>query len=328
MTIAVKITATIERWPIAGTFTIARGSKTHAEVVVATLDEGEFQGRGECVPYPRYGESTANVAATINAFNGPFDRTALLDALPPCAARNAIDCALWDLEARRSGRTVWQLANVPRPVSATTAYTLSLDSPAAMFKQAHTHADRPLLKAKLGTTVHADIERLRGVRAGAPGARLIIDANEGWDFDALTTFLPAAVAANVELIEQPLPADADDCLSGWRVPLIIAADESIHDGTNLATIAERYQAINIKLDKTGGLTRALALAQEAQSLGLTIMVGCMVATSLAMAPAMMLNRVADYVDLDGPLLLRHDRKPGLGYENGKVWMRQGVWGDY
>ena len=318
----------VESWPIAGTFTIARGSKTHAEVVVATLDDGEFQGRGECVPYPRYGESVANVAAAVNAFQGPFERKALLNALPPGAVRNAIDCALWDLQAQRSGSTVWQLANVPTPRSATTAYTLSLDTPAAMGKQAAAHASHPLLKAKLGTTPGADIQRLRRIRAAAPKARLIVDANEGWNLAALNAFLPAAIDANVELIEQPLPANADDCLAGWREPVPIAADESIHDGANLATIAKRYQAINIKLDKTGGLTQALALAQEAQSLGLTIMVGCMVSTSLAMAPAMALASFATYVDLDGPLLLRQDRHPGLRYEQGKVWMRQGVWGDH
>ena len=323
-----KISATVESWPLAGAFTIARGSKISADVVVATVDDGEFQGRGECVPYPRYGESLADVAAAIDGYRGPFDRLALLEALPAGAARNAIDCALWDLQSRRAGVSVWQLADLPPPQSATTAYTLSLDSPAAMGKQAAAHSHRPLLKAKLGTAVAADIERLRRIRDAAPTARLIVDANEGWDFHALTISLPAANDANVELVEQPLPAFADGGLSGYRASVALAADESILDGGNLAAIAERYQAINIKLDKTGGLTRALALAEEARTLGLEIMIGCMVSTSLAMAPAMALTSFARYVDLDGPLLLRQDRPPGLVYEGGLVSLRKGVWGEY
>ena len=321
-----RISATVERWPIAGAFTIARGSKTAAEVVVATIDDGQWQGRGECVPYPRYGESVADVAALVNAFDGPFERTALLDALPAGAARNAIDCALWDLQAKRSGQSVWQLAGVPTPSDVTTAYTIGLDAPDAMAQRAAANDHRPLLKVKLGTDARTDGERLRQVRSAAPNARLIVDANEGWNFATLMALMPIAVDANVELIEQPLPATADDRLADYRGPIPIAADESIRDGTHLAATAERYQAINIKLDKTGGLTRALALAHEAQALGLDILVGCMVATSLAMAPALALASFARYVDLDGPLLLSRDRVPGLAYEGAKVSARDGFWG--
>ena len=323
-----KIAATVESWPIAGPFTIARGSKTAADVVVATVDDGELQGRGECVPYSRYGESIAGVATTIDTYRGPFERSALLAALPAGAARNAIDCALWDLQAKRSGLPVWHLAGVSRPKNTATAYTLSLKSPAAMGRDAAANRHRPLLKAKLGAAVDADIERLRRIRAAAPTARLIVDANEGWDFAALTTFMPAAVDAGVELVEQPLPAEADDDLIGYRPPIAVAADESLRDGTNLAAIAERYQAVNIKLDKTGGLTRALALAREARAMDLPIMVGCMVATSLAMAPALALACFARYVDLDGALLLRRDREPGLTYKGSVVSLPKGVWGDY
>ena len=322
-----KATAAIERWPLARPFTIARGTKTTAEVVVATVADGTLAGRGECVPYPRYGESVAAVAAAIDRFDGPFEREALRHEMPAGAVRNAIDCALWDLEAKRSGLSVWQLAGGARPDFVTTAFTLSLDSPQAMAERAAAERQRPLLKLKLGSCdIGADTERLQAVRQHAPDARLIVDANEGWNGAALEQFMAAAVAAKVELIEQPLAEGADAELARCRWPIPIAADESVRDGSNLAEVAERYQAINIKLDKTGGLTQALALARHAARLELGIMVGCMVATSLAMAPALLLAPCAQVVDLDGPLLLAQDRSPGLRYSSRGISCSADVWG--
>jgi len=323
----VRISAAIESWPIARPFTTARGTKQTARVVVATVTDGNVEGRGECVPYPRYGDEPAVVAATINAFREPFDRRELLDALPAGPARNAIDCALWDLEAKRSGKPAWQLAGVPKPVDIPTAFTLPLDSAPAMGQQAEAEQWRPLLKVKLGSDdVAEDVERLRAVRTNAPGVPLIVDANEGWSMAALAEFAPVAAALGVELIEQPLPEGDDQDLAGFQSPVRLAADESIRDGSNLAVLAARYQAVNIKLDKTGGLTRALALADEACELGLGVMIGCMVATSLSMAPALLLAGRAQIVDLDGPDLLAADREPRLRYVSGGVSYSQAVWG--
>ena len=322
-----KITAAIESWPIARPFTTARGTKQTAHVVVATVTDGNVEGRGECVPYPRYGDRPADVAATINDFQGPFDRRELLDALPAGPVRNAIDCALWDLEAKRSGQPAWKLAGVSRPVEIPTAFTLPLDSPSAMGQQATVERWRPLLKVKLGSDdVAADIERLRMVRTQAPGVGLIVDANEGWNMAALAEFAPVAAALGVELIEQPLPEGDDQDLARFQSPVPLAADESILDGSNLPALATWCQIVNIKLDKTGGLTRALALADEARELDLGIMVGCMVATSLSMAPALLLAGRAQVVDLDGPDLLAADREPGLLYASGCVSYSEAVWG--
>ena len=322
-----RITAAIESWPIARPFTTARGTKQTAHVVVATITDGNVEGRGECVPYPRYGDEPADVAATIRDFRGSFDRHELLDALPAGPARNAIDCALWDLEAKRSGKPAWQSAGVPKPVDIPTAFTLPLDLPSAMGQQAEAEQWRPLLKIKLGSDdVAADIERLRAVRTEAPGPQLIVDANEGWNMAALAEFAPVAAALGVELIEQPLPEGEDQGLAGFHSPVPLAADESIRDGSNLAVLAACYQIVNIKLDKTGGLTRALSLADEARELDLGIMVGCMVATSLSMAPALLLAGRAQIVDLDGPDLLVADREPGLPYVSGCVSYSAAVWG--
>ena len=321
-----KLSATAQRWPLAAPFAIARGVKAHAEVVVATIDDGRRQGRGECVPYARYGETVADVLACLDGFRGPFERQALLAAMPPGAARNAIDCALWDLAAQRSGRPAWELAGVSRPIPCTTAYTLSLDAPAAMAAAAGAVPQRPLLKLKLGGgDIDADVARLRAVRR-ASAARLIVDANEAWSLAELEAFMPAAQDAGVALVEQPLPATQDAALAGRRFPIPLVADESIHDGANLGEVAARYQAVNVKLDKAGGLTQALALVRKARAMQLGIVVGCMVASSLAMAPALLLATFADVVDLDGPLLLARDRPPGLAYEDGQVGWRRGVWG--
>lgn len=321
------VSARLERWPIARPFRIARGVKTAAEVVVATVTQGACQGRGECVPYARYGESPRQVVRTIMDYRGPWTRQGLQAALPAGAARNAIDCALWDLECKRRGRPAWQLADVPAPRGVATAYTLSLDSPPAMGARAAAERHRPLLKLKLGSPdVAADIARLRAVRQSAPDAVLLVDANEGWNMAALRCFAAAANECGVRLIEQPLPEGADAALAGARLPVPVAADESLRDGANLAAVAARYQVANIKLDKAGGLTRALELAREARALGLAVMVGCMVSTSLAVAPALLLAGLAGVVDLDGPALLARDRTPALRYRNDRVSFDSAVWG--
>ena len=322
-----KVTAQLESWPIARPFTISRGTKRTAEVVVATVTDGEFSGRGECVPYARYGETNRRIVRMIEDYRGPFDRDALEDALPAGAARNALDCALWDLAAKRSGNAAWKLAGVSRPVDVVTALTISLDAPERMGDRARDARGRALLKVKLGKhSVALDIERLRAVRANAPAARLIVDVNEGWSLADLEAFVPAALEAGVEMIEQPLAEGADAGLHRFVSPIPLCADESIRDGSNLAGIAARYQAVNIKLDKTGGLTRALALARQARARNMAVVVGCMVSTSLSMAPALLLSKFARFVDLDGPQLLVRDRDPGLEYNDSCLSFSGRVWG--
>jgi L-alanine-DL-glutamate epimerase-like enolase superfamily enzyme len=309
----------VERFPIAGRFVISRGAKTEAVVVVATLSEGEFRGRGECVPYARYGESVESVVAQIEACRPAIEtgagRNDLQKALPAGAARNALDCALWDLEAKRSGMQAFQRAGLAPPAPVITAYTLSLDTPEAMAAAAISAA-RPLLKLKLGSD--GDAERLAAIRAAVPNAALIVDANEAWSPENLAANLAACAAHGVALIEQPLPAGRDAILADITHPVPLCADESLHDRGDLAALRGRYDAINIKLDKAGGLTEALALVDEAAQLGFEVMIGCMVATSLAMAPALLLAGRAQYVDLDGPLLLARDRPDGLVYDGSWV----------
>jgi L-alanine-DL-glutamate epimerase-like enolase superfamily enzyme len=313
-----SLRVTIERWPIAGTFTISRGSKTEAQVVVAEVSEGLYRGRGECVPYGRYGETIEGVAATI-ARMGPeiargLGRGDLQAALPAGAARNALDCALWDLAAKRAQRPVL-----------VTAYTISLGTPQAMATAAEKAATRSLLKVKLGQP--GDPERIRAVRAAAPRAELIVDANEGWTADNLGENLAACAAVGVTLVEQPLPAEADAILAEIPRPIPVCADESVHDRASLKRLAGKYDAINLKLDKTGGLTEAIALAAEAGRMGLELMVGCMISTSLAIAPAMLVAQTARVVDLDGALLLAQDRPDGLRYEGSLVYpATSALWG--
>jgi L-Ala-D/L-Glu epimerase len=315
-----SLNVAIERWPIAGTFTIARGSRTEAVVVVVKVSDGTYAGRGECTPYARYGETVEGVAATIESMRerlaAGLDRDALQSSLPAGAARNALDCALWDIEVKRSGRRVHELAGLAPPRPLTTAYTISLGTPGAMAEAAARAGGRPLLKVKLGGA--GDPARIRAVRASVPRAQLIVDANESWRAENLAENLAACAEAGVTLIEQPLPASDDHALAGIARPILVCADESVHDRGSLAALRERYDAINIKLDKTGGLTEALALAQEARRLGFEIMVGCMVATSLAMAPALLVAQDARIADLDGPLLLAKDRPEGLRYDGSLV----------
>ena len=311
----------IERWPIAGHFTISRGAKTEAVTVVAEVSRGDRIGRGECVPYPRYGETPEATLAALKSMQEPvargLDRQALQAAMPAGAARNALDCALLDLEAKIAGQRVWNLLGRTAPRACTTAYTISLGTPEAMAAATAKAAHRPLLKIKLGGD--GDGARIAAVRTAAPESELIVDANEAWTTDNLEQRLAECAKAGVTLVEQPLPAGQDEALARIRRPLAVCADESVHDRGSLAGLRERYDAVNIKLDKTGGLTEALAMADAAQALGFEIMIGCMVATSLAMAPAMLLTHAARYVDLDGPLLLARDRDAGLRYDGSLVY---------
>jgi L-Ala-D/L-Glu epimerase len=316
---AATLKVEVERWPIAGRFVISRGARTEATVVVATISDGEHQGRGECVPYARYGETVDGVAEEIRAQDqaiaGGMDRGGLAASMAASAARNALDCALWDLEAKRSSIPVARrlgLTSLPL----LTAYTLSLGTPSDMEAAARNAAGRQLLKVKLGG--EGDEARIAAVRRGAPESRLIVDANEAWTLESFDRLMAACVAAGVELIEQPLPAGEDQALERLDRRVPICADESLHVAADLGAVVGRYDAINVKLDKAGGLTEALALVASARTAGMSVMVGCMVGTSLAMAPAVLLAQGADYVDLDGPLLLARDREFALAYPGSLV----------
>ncbi len=312
----VALTVAERRFRLAQAFTISRGSRTEARVVEVRLEADGAVGQGECVPYARYGETVESVISAIEgvrgAVEGDLSREALQAALPAGAARNALDCALWDLEAKRSGRAVWELAGLAAPGPVITAYTLSLEVPDAMRAAAEANAHRPLLKIKLGG--EGDLERLRAVRAGAPAARLMVDANEGWDAAAYAAMAPALLDLGVEMVEQPLPAGNDAALADLDRPLPVCADEAAHDRATLSALAGKYDMVNIKLDKTGGLTEALALRAEAEAAGLGIMVGCMIGSSLSMAPAVLVAQAVRVVDLDAPLLLAEDRASPMTYD--------------
>lgn len=311
-----------ESWPIRGVFRISRGARTEAEVVLVTVTDGGTVGRGECVPYARYGETVDSVIAQIegvaHAVADGVDREGLLGILPAGAARNAVDCALWDLEAKSRGLPAWQIAGLdaaPQPV--TTVYTLSVDSPDAMGEAARENAHRPRLKLKM-TGDGEDLPRVSRIRDNAPGVDLVVDANEAWDLAAYTEIAPKLAALGVSMIEQPLPAGDDAALIGAARPTVVCADESCHDTATLDALEGKYDMINIKLDKTGGLTEALRLKAEAERRGFRVMVGCMIGTSLAMAPGMIVSQGAELVDLDAPLLLAKDREPGLVYDGSTV----------
>ena len=314
------LSVTEERFALAAAFTISRGSKTEAAVLTCMISQEGHVGRGECVPYARYGETIESVRAEITHMSSDIangmSRHQLLAAMKPGAARNAIDCALWDLEAKTSGvRAFTHLdATTPRPVE--TAYTIPLGEPEAMAAQARKHSGRPLLKVKVGTS--DDTSRIEAVTASAPQSRIILDANEGWNEENLAAHLNIAARCGVALIEQPLPAGQDEALRTVNHSVPVCADESVHIADDLEQLVGLYDAVNIKLDKTGGLTAALALQQRARQLEFSIMVGCMVATSLAMAPAVLLAQDADFVDLDGPLLLARDREIALSYNGSLV----------
>lgn len=313
-----ELSVRTERWPLASAFTISRGSKTEAVVVVVELADGTHRGRGESVPYARYGETPDSIVAAIEAMRPALrqglNRLEMQEIMPAGAARNALDCAYWEVNAKAAGRRVYELAGIVAPGPRVTAYTISLGSLSAMAEAAEQAASRPLLKVKLGAADGDDVGRIAAVRRAAPGAELIVDANEGWTADNLLQNLAACADAGVTLIEQPLPEGKDAALAQISRPIPVCADESLHDRAGLDALAGKYDAINVKLDKAGGLTKALALTAAAEQRGFTIMVGCMVATSLAMAPAMLVAPRARVVDLDGPLLLARDRPGGLRYD--------------
>ena len=320
-----QVSVTPDVFRLAQVFTISRGSRTEAKVLTVRVRDGGAEGRGECVPYARYGETLESVTAQIEGLPLPLDRALLQEALPAGAARNAVDCALWDLEAKRAGKRVWELAGLPAPGPEITAFTLSLDAPEKMRAAAAENAQRPLLKIKLGG--EGDMARLEAVRAGAPKARIIVDANEGWSAEVYAELAPHLVRLGVELVEQPLPAGADDMLAEIARPLPVCADESCHDRASLPGLKGKYDLVNIKLDKTGGLTEALALREAARAEGYGIMVGCMVGSSLAMAPAVLVAQGAAVTDLDGPLLLAEDRAEPLHYDAAGVHPSEpGLWG--
>ena len=316
MTSQRAIHVAIEPWPLSRPFVIARGSKTEARVVTVTIADGDVEGRGECVPYARYGETPEATAAAIEAIGFPSSHEDLLGMLPPGAARNALDCALYDWEAKRSGKTVAALINRPEPQARETCFTISLDTPEAMAAAARGVPHLKLLKLKLGGA--GDDARMRAVRQARPDARLVGDANEAWTADLLDPFLAVAAECGLEVIEQPLPADADDALGTRDRPVPVCADESAHVASDITALIDRYDAVNIKLDKAGGLTEALAMADAALAAGLDIMAGSMVSTSLAVAPAMLIARYARWVDLDGPLLLARDRDPAITIRDGII----------
>ena len=314
-----------ESFRLAGSFVISRGSRTEAITLTARVSIDDATGRGECVPSDRYGETPESVAAQIAGLRPPIDRESLRDALSAGAARNAADCALWDLEAKRAGKRAWELAGLPKPGPVITAYTLSLDEPERMRESARRNADRPLLKVKLGTP--DDMARIEAVRAGAPDSRIVVDANEGWTAEVYGELAPHLLRLGVEMVEQPLPAQDDGMLAEIERLLPVCADESCHDRASLPNLRGKYDMINIKLDKTGGLTEALELKKQAAAEGYGIMVGCMLGTSLAMAPAVLAAQGAAVTDLDGPLLLAEDRTPALRYDDrGAHPPEEALWG--
>jgi L-alanine-DL-glutamate epimerase-like enolase superfamily enzyme len=321
-----ELIARAERWPIRGRFAISRGARTETEVVVVEARADGFLGRSECVPYPRYGESPKDAIASIAKLHAEgLTRARLQSLLPPGAARNAVDCALWDLEAKRSARRVWQLAGLAEPKPVVTAFTLSLDTPEKMGAAARENALRPLLKLKLSGA--GDLNRVRAVRNNAPNAALIVDANEAWSVEDYRVLVPKLAALGVSLIEQPFKAGEDGALAALDRPVPVCADESCHTSDDLPRLSGAYDAVNIKLDKTGGLSEALALKRAAEAMGFKIMVGCMIGTSLGMAPALLVAQGASWVDLDGPLLLDQDRTPGLTYKGSTVYPPEpNLWG--
>lgn len=323
-----QIDAREEIWPLKEVFRISRGSRTEAHVVVVTVTHGQHIGRGEGVPLARYNQSTPSALAQIESIKnaGDLDRDRVQQLLPPGAARNALDCALWELEAKISGKRVWELANIPIAHEIETSFTISLDTPEKMATAAGANSNAPILKLKLGGD-DVDLARVEALREAAPAARLLIDANESWSVEHYRKIVPALKELGVELIEQPFPADADEVLETLAHPIPVCADESCHTSTDLPRLKNRYEVVNVKLDKTGGLTEALLLCESAHESGFKLLIGCMACTSLGIAPARLLASAADYVDLDGPLLLASDRHAGLSYRNGKIGTpSRALWG--
>jgi len=323
-----QIVAEEETWSLKQPFRISRGSRTEARVVVVTMSDGEHIGRGEGVPLARYNQSTASVLAQIESISCEkhLDRQRLQELLPAGAARNALDCALWDLEAKTSGKRAWELANISMVPEVETSFTISVDTPEKMSAAAQTNANLPILKLKLGGN-KLDLARVEAVRKAAPAARLLIDANESWSSEHYREIVPALKGLSVELIEQPFPADADEALETFDHPIPVCADESCHTIADLSRLTSRYEVVNVKLDKTGGLTEGLRLCERARESGFKLLIGCMVCTSLGIAPARLLASAADYLDVDGPILLARDREYGLVYRNGKIGVpSRELWG--
>ncbi|UUX51204.1 dipeptide epimerase [Nisaea acidiphila] len=319
-----------ESWPLQGVFRISRGARTESHVIVVEIAGDDVDGLGECFPYARYGETLDSVVAQIESVAGEIangmDREGLLSALPPGAARNAIDCALWDFEAKKTGKRAWELAGLPEPEPVTTVYTLGVDEPEAMGAKAKENASRPVLKLKM-TGDGKDLERVTLIHENAPNAKLVVDANEGWTVEQYNEYAPKFARLGVTMIEQPLPAGKDEGLKGLDRVVPVCADESCHDSKTLDELVGKYDMINIKLDKTGGLTEALKLRDRALAMGFEVMVGCMVGTSLAMAPGVVVAQGAAVVDLDGPLLLAKDRDPGLVFNGSIIQPPEfGLWG--
>jgi L-Ala-D/L-Glu epimerase / N-acetyl-D-glutamate racemase len=316
---ALLIEAREEIWPLKEVFRISRGSRTEAQVVVVTVSDGKHTGRGEGVPIKRYNQNIASVLAQIESVKRVpnLDRHLAQKLLPTGAARNALDCALWDLEAKRSGKRMWELANLPIVDQVETSFTISLDSPEKMAASAKANSNQRILKLKLGGDA-LDLQRVEAVREAAPMSRLLIDANESWSPKHYRKIIPTLKGLGVELVEQPFPADADEVLESLDHPVPVCADESCHTTTDLPRLKNRYEVINVKLDKTGGLTEALRLCEQARESGFKLLIGCMVGTSLSMAPARLLASAAEWVDLDGPLLLARDCDHALPYENGRI----------
>lgn len=320
-----------ERWPIRGQFRISRDTFTHSQMIVVEISDGQHTGRGECEPHESDPAAVEAAMQSIRALEKHITRgltrETLAQLMPACPARNALDCALWDLEAKQAGRRAWELIGLPVRESSETAFTLGIDTAEAMAQKATRYANWRLLKIKLGGHDDTDLDRVRAIRHARPDARLIVDANGGWTIERLREMAAALKLLGCELIEQPLPRDADDALKYYRSPVPLCADESCLDRSSLAHVIPRYQYINIKLDKTGGLTEAFALVRSAQAAGVGVMVGCMVGTSLAMAPATLIAQHAQFIDLDGPLLLDKDREPGIAYDNGRILLPQReLWG--
>jgi L-Ala-D/L-Glu epimerase len=323
-----EIEAREEVWPLKETFRISRGSRTETRVIVVTIRDAGKLGRGEAVPIRRYQQTSESVLAQIESIKRErnLDRQRLQDLLPAGAARNALDCAFWDLEAKRSGKRVWELANIQSAAEVETAFTISLDSPERMGAAAKSASKLPILKLKLGDD-DVDLSRVEAVRKEAPKARLFVDANESWSAKHYQNVTPKLKALGVEVIEQPFPADADEILESLEHPVPVCADESCHTSEDLPRLKNCYEMISVKLDKTGGLTEGLRLCERAREHGFRLLIGCMVGTSLSMAPARVLAGIADYVDLDGPLLLARDRDDGLTYQNGKIGLpSRDLWG--
>jgi L-alanine-DL-glutamate epimerase-like enolase superfamily enzyme len=315
-----ELKVSVESWPLARPFAISRGVKTAADVVVVEVIEGGARGWAECVPYPRYDETTESVVAEIEAVRraveGDIQPATLQDLMPAGAARNAVDCALWDLRAKEAHASVAEMCGLGSLKPEITAETIGIGTPDEMGARAAELAHAPLLKIKMDAT---DIEkRLDAIRAGAPNARLIVDPNEGWTADIVADKGRYLAGIGVEMLEQPVPAGDDDGLADIRSPVALCADEALHTAADLEGLRGKYDMVNIKLDKTGGLTEALVVRERALGLGFEIMVGCMVGTSLAMAPAVLVAQGAKIVDLDGPLLLKDDRKPGLDFTDGMI----------